>query len=127
LTPIIALAALFLGTGGCHRNIPVAAEVPIDSNRNCPQVLRFTANPRVIQPGGEVLLSWNIRNVDEITLEESREDVGAANRGDYLRIIGKFPSTGTLRVSPKVTTTYVISCGDDLVGCASASVSVIVK
>lgn len=127
MRPIIALATLFLGATGCIRTVPVPAEVPVDLNSTCPQVLRFTANPPIIWPGAEVLLSWSVRSAPDVTIEESTASSNTANLGEYLHVIGVFPASGTLRVSPKVATTYVISSGNEIIGCASASVSVVMK
>jgi len=123
----IALAALLLNSHGCVKNVPVPAEAPLRSDSTMPQVLRFTAYPHIIHPGDEVLISWNARNAPHITLEKSTESANTLTRGEFLESIGDFPPDGTLRVSPKVTTTYVISCGNETIGCASASVTVTVK
>jgi len=41
--------------------------------------------------------------------------------------LGTFPSSGTLEVHPTESTTYVLTCGNEIIGCSSASVHIIVK
>ncbi len=125
MKPLIALAALLLGLSGCMQRFPL--ETPVDLKSTCPQILRFSANPPVIKPGGMALLSWNIRNASRIALEESTESPASNSMGELLRPIGEFPANGTLRVSPARTTTYVLSSGDEKTGCVAGSTTVTVK
>ncbi|HYL73679.1 MAG TPA: hypothetical protein VEU96_05710 [Bryobacteraceae bacterium] len=121
----IALAALLLGLSACMSRFPV--ETPVDLKSTCPQILRFSANPPVIKPGGKTLISWNIRNTSRIVLEESAEWPASNALGGLLHHIGEFPANGTLRVSPARTTTYVLSAGDEKIGCVAGSITVTVK
>jgi hypothetical protein len=116
-----------MGATGCVKQLPV--EAPIDKSWTSPQVVRFTAQPQVIHRGETAMLSWNVRNVSRVSLEESLEPGGRA-ADQLLHSIGDFPANGTVSVSPKRTATYVMSCGpqtDSGLGCVSASVSVVVK
>jgi hypothetical protein len=83
----------------------------------------------VIRGGETTLLTWNVRNVTEIQLEVALEsDANPADR--LLHSVGAFPAIGSLKVSPKATATYVLSCGPESesgFGCVSASVTVLVK
>ena len=68
---------------------------------------------------------WDAKNTAGVTLEqavEPRADIRAA-----FESLGTFPSSGTLEVHPKAGTTYVVTCGNELIGCSSASVHIIVK
>jgi hypothetical protein len=120
-------ALLLMGATSCVKQLPV--EAPIDKSWTSPQVVRFTAQPQVIHRGETAVLSWNVRNVSQVSLEESLEPDGRAP-DQLLHSIGDFPANGTVSVSPKRTATYVMSCGPQTesgLGCVSASVSVVVK
>ena len=120
-------ALLLMGATGCVKQLPV--EAPIDKSWTSPQVVRFTAQPQVIHRGETAVLSWNVRNVSQVSLEESLEPDGRAP-DQLLHSIGDFPASGTVSVSPKRTATYVMSCGPQTesgLGCVSASVNVVVK
>ena len=122
---LLFLAALFIGATGCPERIP---EKPVDLASHSPQILRFTAKPQVVQQGAQVMLSWNARNASYVLLEQAVESRAGAP-ADPLRSLGKFAVSGTLYVSPKASTTYVLSCGeeDSPIGCVAASVRVVVR
>jgi hypothetical protein len=104
-------------------------EAPIDGIWTSPQVVRFVASPRVIDRGEKAVLTWNVRNVSQVLLEEALEPDGTGS-DRFLHSLGNFPADGTVSVSPKTTATYVLSCGPQTesgLGCVSASVSVIVR
>lgn len=87
--------------------------------------MRFTAHPLIIHRGEAVLLHWDAKNAAGVTLEQA-VDPKADIRAEF-ESLGTFPSSGTLEVHPKDSTTYVVSCGNELIGCSSASVYIIVK
>ena len=91
-----------------------------------PRITRLIARPRIIHAGERVVLTWNSRNTKDVLLEEAK-DASAGAPAEYLHEVGKFPANGTHEVRPNATTRYVISCGDEKIGCASASVTVLVK
>jgi hypothetical protein len=114
-------------TTSCVMRLPV--EAPINLNWTSPQVLRFTARPQVIHRGENVVLTWNVRNVSQVLLEQALEPDGTGSDG-LLHSVGDFPADGTVTVSPRTSATYVLSCGprtESGLECASASVSVVVK
>lgn len=123
MKPIIALAALLLGTIGCSIRIPL--ENPPEPRSDFPGVIRFVASPEIIHSGEKSVLQWDARNVPEVWLEKA-QDPHAETPAEF-NSLGKFPASGTLEVQPKASTTFVVSCGDDKIGCASASVHVTVK
>jgi hypothetical protein len=118
---------LLMGSTACVKRFPV--EAPIDQSWTTPQVMRFTASPQVIHGGETAVLTWNVRNVSRVLLEEALEpDSLISDRS--LHSLGDFAANGSVRVSPRTSATYVISCGPQTesgLGCASASVNVIVK
>ncbi|HLK22121.1 MAG TPA: hypothetical protein VKT81_24400 [Bryobacteraceae bacterium] len=121
------LIAMMLATLlSCVRRFPV--ESPVEQNPASIQVLRFTAQPRVIHRGESAVLSWNVRNAASVELEEAFEPSGTV-ADPFLHLLGRFSSSGTFTVSPKSSATYVLSCGgsDSQALCVSASVSIIVK
>jgi hypothetical protein len=117
------LALLFVATG-CLTRLPV--ETPRPLSASSPGILRFIARPPVIHAGEKATLTWNASHAGEVLLEEAKEASGG-RPAEFLRSIGTFPASGSLEVWPKVSTTYVVSCGDEIIGCASASASVVVK
>ncbi len=120
-------ALLLMGATACAKRVPI--ETPMDQSWTSPQVVRFTAQPQVIRRGQKAVLSWNVRNVSRVVLEEALEPDGRA-ADQLLHSIGDFPANGTVSVSPKTSATYVMSCGQQTesgLGCVSASVSVVVK
>lgn len=126
-TSVAALALLLMGAAACVRRFPV--ETPIDPSWTSPQVVRFVARPPVIHRGEKVLLTWNVRNVSRVLLEEALEPDGSST-ARFLHSLGEFPANGTASVSPKTTAVYVLTCGPQTesgLGCVSASVNVIVK
>jgi hypothetical protein len=115
--------ALFAMAGSCtHARI----EVPGFPVKNSPLVSRFIARPEVIHKGQKVVLTWNTKNATDVLLEEAADAAGGAP-DEMLHEIGRFPASGTHEVRPELTTRYVISCGSEPVGCAAASVTVLVK
>src|SRR3954470_1308505 len=51
----------------------------------------FTATPSAITPGSSTTLTWNAANETSVTIDNG---------------VGTFPASGSITVSPKVTTTY---------------------
>jgi len=82
-------------------------------------------SPETIDSGEKAVLQWDARNVSEVLLEEAL-DPHAEIPAEF-NSLGKFPASGTLEVRPKASTIFVVSCGDEKIGCASASVHVTVK
>lgn len=120
----IAVTLLLLSFSGCPKKTPSKESMPLSPT--VPQITRFIARPQTIHAGEESLLVWNAKNVDRVLLEQVAEPHGEA-REDVLHPVGEFPASGTLEVRPKWTTTYVISCGDQNAGTASASATVFVQ
>ena len=124
---LLALMGLMLGLVACAERIPV--ETPgVETPRvpgNYPQIGRLTAHPKIIHRGETVLLHWDARNTAEVTLEAAI-DPQADIRAEF-ESLGTFPASGTLEVRPTGSTTYIVSCGNEIIGCSSASVHVIVK
>ncbi len=120
-------ALLLMGSTACVKRLPM--EAPIDQSWTTAQVLRFNARPQVIHRGETAVLTWNVRNVSHVLLEEALEpDSVIADRS--LHSLGDFAANGSVTVSPKTNATYVLSCGlqtESGLGCVSASVSVVVK
>ncbi|MGD0438495.1 MAG: hypothetical protein ABSB86_18705 [Bryobacteraceae bacterium] len=120
----IGVLALLFGAIGCLTRLPL--ETPRPLSPSSPRILRFIARPQVIHAGEKVTLTWNAGHAEEVLLEEAKEASGG-QPAEFLHSVGKFPASGSLEVWPKVSTTYVVSCGDETIGCASASATVVVK
>jgi hypothetical protein len=82
----------------------------------------FDVQPRVVAPGETAVLRWSIKGATKVVIEE-----GPESKSD-LRTMGTFGGSGTLSVSPKENTIYVITCeGSTTYSCASVSIRVLVK
>ena len=118
---------LLMGATACVKRFSVEASV--NQSWTTPHVVRFNARPEVIHRGETAVLTWNVRNVSRVLLEEALEPESAiADRS--LHSLGDFAANGSVSVSPKTSATYVLSCGPQTesgLGCVSASVSVVVK
>ena len=122
---LLILTGLILALAGCAERIPLETPETPRVAGSFPQIMRFTAHPTIVHPGETVLLHWDAKNAAGVTLEQAmdpRADIRAA-----FESLGTFPSSGTLEVRPKAGTTYVVTCGNELIGCSSASVHIIVK
>ena len=75
--------------------------------------------PKTIRMGETATLSWCKRDVSEILLHQAAEP-HAERRAECLHLVGRFPSQGSLQVSPRVSTTYVVSCADVGTTCAES-------
>jgi hypothetical protein len=120
-------ALMLISSTACVKRFPV--ESPVEQNSTSPQVLRFSAQPHVIHRGETAVLSWNVRNAPSVELEEALEPDGSLS-DRFLHLLGRYPSNGTVTVSPGTSATYVLSCGSEAASgsvCVSASVSVLVK
>ena len=117
-----AFAALILILTGCAERTPLEPHRPPG---NYPQIGRLTAHPMTVHPGEAVLLHWDARNTPKVTLDQAI-DPRAGIRAEF-ESLGTFPASGSLRVQPKKSTTYVVSCGNEIIGCSSASVHVVVQ
>jgi hypothetical protein len=119
---------LLMSATACIKRFSVV-ENPINQSWTTPQVVRFNVRPQVIRPGETAVLTWNVRNVSSVLLEEALEpDSVISDRS--LHSLGDFAANGSVSVSPKTSATYVLSCGPQTesgLGCVSASVSVVVK
>jgi hypothetical protein len=62
-----------------------------------PRILSFGASPVSIKPGESFLLSWATEAARTLSIDNG---------------IGAVPLRGTIKVSPKATTTYTLSAGD---------------
>lgn len=82
----------------------------------------FDVQPRTIAPGETAVLRWSIKGATKVLIEEASESRRA------LRTVGTFGGSGTLKVSPKENTTYMVTCGGSTTySCASVSIRVQVK
>lgn len=82
----------------------------------------FDVQPRTIAAGETAVLRWSIKGATKVVIEEASESRRA------LSPVGTFGGSGTLKVSPKENTTYVVTCeGSTTFTCASVSVRVQVK
>ncbi len=123
----LLIALMLLGSTACVKRFPV--ETPVVQNSSSPQVLRFSAQPNVIHRGETVVLSWNVRNVLSVEIEEALEPESSLS-DRFLHLLGRYPGNGTVTLSPRASATYVLSCGPEAASgpvCVSASVSVVVK
>jgi hypothetical protein len=127
LKQFLILTGLILSLSGCAERFPVETprvETPPVPG-NYPQIIHLAAHPMIIHRGQSATLRWETRNTTEVTLEQAA-DPNADIRAEF-KSLGTFPASGTLEVRPNESTTYVVSCGNDLIGCSSASVHIIVK
>jgi len=123
----LATLAVLPTLTGCMRK--VAIEEPMLPSSNLPYITRFAAEPPIIHPGDKVVLTWSVRNASSVLLEEALEPDGNSLER-MLHSIGEFSASGSFVVRPRTAATYVLTCGKSNemgLGCASASVSVIVK
>lgn len=70
---------------------------------SCPSITSFTAAPSCVLAGGNVVLSWNIQDATNVTINGS----------------GSYPLVGSLTVNPLVSTTYQIDATK--AGCSTAT------
>ena len=89
-----------------------------------PEIVSFTANPKVIAHGETVTLAWEMRGVPSVSIAWGPE---YHQRGTMQRKT-ELPPSGTMIVRPMENTLYVLECGT-LAGdvCMAASASVRVK
>ena len=82
----------------------------------------FEVRPKVIAPGETAILRWSVKGATKVLIEAS------ALSDRTLRELGKSGARGSIEISPKEDTIYVITCdGPTAYSCASASISVRVK
>jgi hypothetical protein len=74
--------------------------------------------PRTITKGQTATMFWCNANASEVLVEQAAVD-GA--RRPLLFPIGRFPAKGSVRVSPALTTMYVISCVGAHTRCAEST------
>jgi hypothetical protein len=117
------LFLLLILSAGCTIRIPLPT--PSNPNAQSPKMIRFFAEPQVIAKGEAATLHWEALNATEVLLEKAA-DPHAPRRANF-EVVGRFAAKGALEVRPEVSTVYVVSCGDEVIGCSSASVRVKVK
>jgi len=79
----------------------------------------FDVQPRTIAAGETAVLRWSIKGATKVLIEEAPESRRT------LSTVGTFGGSGTLKVSPKENTTYVVTCeGSTTYSCASVSIRV---
>ena len=122
---VLILTGLILSLAGCAERIPLDTPETPRVAGSFPQIMRFTAHPTIIHRGEAVVLHWDAKNAAGVTLEQA-VDPKADIRAKF-ESLGTFPGSGTLEVRPNESTTYVVICGNEIIGCSSASVHVIVK
>ena len=74
--------------------------------------------PKTIREGEIAVLSWFNKNTSEVLVFEYTEVDGLQSA--RCRLIGRFPSKGSLDVAPRFTTTYVVTCADTGTSCAES-------
>jgi hypothetical protein len=74
-----------------------------------PEIVSFTATPRVVSPGESATLAWKTRGVASVALEWGPE---YHPRGRMQKRTGLDPS-GTMTVQPREDTVYVLECETD--------------
>ena len=112
---------LFAITPACYHT-PIA--IPAAEERLGPEVVSFTAEPKVITAGQTARLRWTVRDSGQVWIEEAPEALIGTEAG-RLRTIGAFNGSGTLEVHPRQTTEYVLNCeGSGGGACVSLSVKV---
>ena len=122
MKPFVTCFVLLI-LAACGTRIPLPT--PRGPNAQSPEVIRFFGEPEVIAKGESATLHWEALNATEVLLEKGI-DPHAAKRAKF-QAVGRFPAKGTLEVRPEVSTVYVVSCGDEVIGCSSASLRIRVK
>ena len=122
---LLALTGIILGAVGCAQRAEMVLPEPPRPLGSYPQILRFVAHPSIIHRGERVILQWNARNAEKVLIEQA-VDPNADIRANF-ESLGTFPASGTLELYPKHTTSYVLTCGNEIIGCSTASAHVIVK
>jgi len=122
LKQLLTLTGLVLSLAACTDRISLETP-PIPGNY--PQILRLTAHPMIIHRGESAVLHWDARNTGKVTLEQAL-DPKADIRAEF-ESLGTFAASDSLEVRPLGSTTYIVSCGNEIIGCSSASVHIIVK
>ena len=86
----------------------------------------FEVRPREIMPGEVAVLRWSIKGATKVTIEAaSNSEIG---RRELIKVGSFEGGDGTLKVTPKEDTTYVIACeGSTTYTCASLTLRVRVK
>jgi hypothetical protein len=111
---------LILSECPCHGQEPVVVSQKHQSQKA--GEFLFEVQPRVIVAGETAILRWNIKGATKVMIEEA----STSKRG--LHSLGTFGGSGTLKISPKESTTYVMTCeGSTTYTCASATIRVQVK
>ena len=108
------LPALLLGAAlaGC----PTAPKPdPIPPS---PKIVRFTATPASVAPGGEVTLEWEVTDATKVTIDD-------VNKGALSGVDDRL--TGTVKVVPTESTLYVITALNDRGAKATTFASVTVS
>jgi hypothetical protein len=103
----LALGCVFVSSLAFAQAPPQGAAPPAGRGRGpAPPATRietFEARPATIRPGESALLSWVIENPPSAT--------GFGGFGTIDQGIGRVTPRGTLRVTPKATTTYTLTAG----------------
>lgn len=122
MKPLLALVSLAVGMPGCAERVPLETPRPPG---NYPRITRMVAHPMVIHRGEKIILHWDTANAGNVTIEQAI-DPESDIRAEF-QAIGTFPASGTLELYPRQSTTYIVSCGNEVIGCSSAGVHVTVK
>ncbi len=115
---LLALLLLFVlvATLGVMRTRVASSGAP-----NPPEIVSFTATPRIVSRGESVTLAWKTSGLASVAMEWGPD---YHPRGTMQKRNG-LPPSGTMIVQPKENSTYVLECetaSGDM--CMSASVSV---
>lgn len=122
MKPLLALVGISLSMLGCAGRISLEEPPPPG---NYPRITRMVVNPTVIHRGEKIILHWDTANTGLVTIEQA-VDPEADIPADF-QSVGTFPPNGTLELYPRESTTYVVTCGNAVIGCSSAGVHVVVK
>lgn len=71
-----------------------------------PSIVSFTATPPVAHAGEPVVLAWNARGANSLTLDWSTRSRTDASEPDRTRL----PNSGRIVVHPKQDTVYTLTC-----------------
>ncbi len=88
-----------------------------------PEIVSFTATPRVVSPGQTVTLAWKTRGAPSVAMEWGP----ALNPVANMKRRSQLPASGTMTDQPRQDTVYVLECetaSGDMCMSASATVSV---
>ena len=78
---------------------PTGPDIKPNPNLDPPNIVYFTANPSTIKLGEKSTLSWEVHDCTSVEIDEG---------------IGLVSGTGSIEVSPLVTTTYTLEAKNQI-------------